>query len=343
MPELRKDPIVGRWVIIATERARRPGTFLNPTDHGVEDENCPFCVSGHTSETKEVYALREEGLNVNGADWKVCVLESGTPTLKEGEASNRETSGLYTRAHGHGAHEVVVETPEHIGNMADLSCEQIRLVIDTYRQRINEFEKDSDFKYVIPYKNYGWASGCRRINHSRSQIIAMPVHPLRVKEKLVGAKNYFDEHQSCLFCDLIAQEKKDGTRIVSQNDHFIAMAPFEARFPFELWILPKDHHCEFAKGVVGHEDDLAKMLKDILSRLKIGLDDPAYNYVIHSAPFQKNPSETKWRTIEQDYHWHIEVMPRLTRVAGFEKGTGFYICPIPPEEAAEYLRGVPLD
>ncbi len=322
MPELRKDPVIGRWVIIATERARRPGNFVVSEiqrDVTAASEDCLFC----DNRGREVYSMDN-----------VRVVLNETPVLKTNGAFTRRGHGLYDETDGYGVHEVVIETPEHIANMADLSTDQICLVLKTYVARFNELEKNTNFRYVLAYKNH------ENMGHSHSQIIATPVNPLNIKEKLLGAKQYFDYHERCLYCDLIRQECETQKRVVSQTEHFIAVTPFAARFPFEIWIIPKRHHCDFAQGVVGQEQDLAQMLKEILSRIKVGIDDPAYHYIIQTAPFRREESGNKWKTIQEDYHWHIELMPRLTRVAGFEKGTGFYICPIPPEDTAEFLRGV---
>jgi UDPglucose--hexose-1-phosphate uridylyltransferase len=191
-------------------------------------------------------------------------------------------------------------------------------------------------EYVLAYKNYGVAAGSRNIGHSRSQIMAVPVLPMRVQDKTSGAEQYFDNHERCLFCDMVHQELKSKERVVVENEHFVAISPFASRFPFETWIIPKHHHCDFADGVKDHEGPLAVIMKDILLRFKIGLNDPAYNYLIQTSPV-KHPSSFK-----DNYHWHIEVIPRLTRVAGFERGTGFYICPIPPEMTAAFLREVDI-
>lgn len=332
MPELRKDPVVGRWVIIATERARRPGVFIGTQDNTFSDKDCEFC----NNKEKEIFTLRTDPKG----PWRVKVVPSGTPTLTMDAHFKARGHGFYDVANDYGTHEVVIETPEHIANMADLTQEQIRLVFDTYVVRYNELEKNRDFQYVIAYKNYGSAAGSRKIGHSRSQIIAMSVTPFSAKQKLAGAKQYFTYHERCLYCDMIRQEMEAKTRIVVESEHFLAIAPFAPRFVFETWILPKKHHCDFTQGVVGHIDDLAWIMKQVLTKFKVGLDDPAYNYVIHSAPFRRTPYGLKWKTLNEDYHWHIEVMPRLTRVAGFEKGSGFYISSIPPESTAEFLREV---
>jgi len=338
MPQLRKDPVLGRWVIIATERARRPGNFIQHEKNlFLDSKECPFC----HDQDPEIFAVRKPGAPDH--QWTVKVVPNGTPILSIDTKFKRRGVGVYDVINGYGANEVVIETPEHIPNMADLSVEHIQAVLEAYVARFKDLEKDTHLQYVFAYKNYGEAAGSRPIGHSRSQIIASPMNPLRVKEKLVGAKQYFEYRDRCLYCDLIRQELGDRSRLIRETDHFIAVTPFAPRFPFEVMILPKEHCCDFVRGVKGKEQDLAVLMKDLLMRFKIGLDDCAYNYVLQTAPLRhKRKTAAKWETIEEDYHWHLEISPRLARPAGFEKGSGFYICPIPPEETAEFLRRVKI-
>jgi len=343
MPELRKDPTIGRWVIISTERARRPGVFFDRDDNTEEEQDCPFCEHKEDQTPLEIHAIRSAGARANDPGWKVRVIPSINPFLRIEGNLNRRGYGLYDVMNGVGAHEVIVETPQHIANIADLSAPQIELVLQTHALRINDLEKDPRFKYVLAYKNYGHLSGGGRIRHSRSQLIATPVTPVRVKEELVIAKKYFEFHDRCIYCDMIRQESEAKARIVAECEHFIALTPFASRFTFEVWILPKKHGCDFAKANTQGYHNLAVILKNVLSKIKAGLNDPAYNFLIHSAPFRRHSGKGhQWKTIEEDYHWHLEIIPRLTRVAGFEKGTGFYICSIPPEETAKFLREVPI-
>jgi len=338
MPELRKDPIIGRWVIIATERAKRPDQFAGTQD-APSEKACPFC-EGHEDQTPpEIYALRPKGSTKNSPGWDLRVVPSIAPFLMiEGE-QDRRGKGLYDLMNGIGAHEIIIETDEHVDNISDLSEEQITKVISCYIDRINDLEKDKRFKYVLVFKNHGWAAGAGRLKHTRSQLIAIPINPKRVKEELVGARNYYDYHERCIFCDMIKQELDTKSRVILDIDGFVAVAPFASRFPFETWILPKKHSSDFTKMDPNSRAMLAKILKMTLAKLKKGLNDPPYNFVIHTTPF-KRQKLGYWKSIDNDYHWHIEIMPRLTRVAGFEWGTGFYICPLPPENAAEFLRGV---
>lgn len=242
---------------------------------------------------------------------------------------------------GVGAHEIVVETNKHVDNMADLGEEQIARVFTSYIDRIRDLEKDMRFKYVLVFKNHGWIAGGGKLEHSRSQLIATPVNPKRVKEELAGSRSYYDHHERCIFCDLIKQELEAKERIILDIDGFIAVAPFAARFPFEVWILPKKHSCDFTALEMPMRLELGRILKKVLTKLKKGLNDPPYNYILHTAPFRRQ-KVGYWKSIDYDYHWHIEIMPRLTRVAGFEWGTGFYICPLSPEDAAKFLREVEI-
>jgi len=341
MPELRKDPIIGRWVIIATERARRPDQFASSAPEGPQEQSCHFCEGKESETPPEIYAVRPKNTPPNTPGWELRVVPSIAPFLRiEGEL-DRRGKGLYDMMNAIGAHEVIVESSQHIANMADLSEEQITKVITCYIDRIIDLEKDRRFKYALVFKNHGWTAGAGRIKHSRSQLIATPVNPKRVKEELAGSMAYYEYHERCIFCDLIKQELQSKERLILDLDGFIAITPFAARFPFEVWILPKKHSCDFVSLDMESRMYLARTMKIVLSKLKKGLNDPPYNYVVHTAPFRRQKSGY-WKSIDNDYHWHIEIMPRLTRVAGFEWGTGFYICPLPPENAAQFLREVQL-
>jgi UDPglucose--hexose-1-phosphate uridylyltransferase len=328
MPQLRKDPVTERWVIIATERARRPGNFVK-RDENLNDDSasdCKFCNSTETA-------------ILNG---HTKVISHAGSFLSTDQKYSHKGKGLYDVVSGFGTHEVVIETSEHVANMADFSIEQIKYVLEAYKVRMIELQKNKLFQYIVAYKNYGESAGGRNIAHARSHIIATPIQPARVAEMFHGAKKYHREHGKCIYCDLIKQEKEKNERVVFETDHFIAIAPFAARFLFEITILPKEHHADFTGNIEGKEGDLALMLKTMLMKFKVGLDDPAYNYVIHTAPLRHDREGEKWKTIKDDYHWHIELMPKLTQVAGFEKGTGFYINSIPPENTAQYLKEVDI-
>ncbi|MFH1440426.1 MAG: galactose-1-phosphate uridylyltransferase [Candidatus Omnitrophota bacterium] len=340
MPELRKDPIIGRWVIIATDRAKRPDQFAETLKNKPsEEEICPFCEGNESKTPPEVYALRSKHRPANAPGWEIRAIPSISPFLRIEGDLDRRGKGMYDLMNGIGAHEIIIETNNHLANIADLEENQITKVINCYIDRILDLERDKRFKYVLVFKNYGWPAGGGKINHSRSQLIATPVNPKRVKEELVGARHYYNYHERCVFCDLIKQEIESKDRVIMETDNFIAIVPFAARFPFETWIFPKKHSCDFVSLNMEERLNLAQILKKILLKLKIGLSDPPYNYIIHTAPFRRKKAGY-WKSIDDDFHWHIEIIPQLTRIAGFEWGTGFYICPLTPEDAAKFLSEV---
>ncbi len=339
MPELRKDPLIGRWVIIATERAKRPVDFIAFHEEPAPQADCPFCAGNEGRTPKEILVLRDAGSGTHPSNWQIRVIPSINPVLRIEGALNRRGKGMYDVMDGIGAHEVIVESPQHIANASDLPVDQVHAALQASMARIADLERDPRFRYALWFKNYGSIAGAGRIEHTRSQLIATPVTPLRVKEELVGARRYFADKERCLICDLLHQERESTVRVVIDSAHIIALCPFASRFPFELWLVPKRHNCDFAKMQPEELGDLATVFKQVLSRLKTVLDDPPYNALLHTAPFRRQRGKVgHWKTIEEDYHWHLELIPRLTRVAGFEWGSGFYINPTPPEESAKYLR-----
>lgn len=337
MPELRKDPVVGRWMIVATERAKRPTDFGMGENKQEKTLPCPFD-EGHEGETPpEIFAIREGNTPPDGPNWQVRVIPNFSPVFRIEGDINRRAKGMYDTMHGVGAHEVILETPHHIRSMAELEEGQIAKVIAAYAHRLTDLEKDPRFKYVLIFKNHGSSAGGGDILHARSQLIAMAVNPKLIKEELRGAQRYFDYRERCIFCDMIQQELETGDRIVVESSSIVCFCPYASPFPFEMWILPKRHSPDFGKTSQIERQELASVLKRSLSNLSAALHDPSYNYVLHTAPFRRE-SRGYWKTIEEDFHWHLEIMPRLTRVAGFEWGSGVYINPTPPEEAAAYLR-----
>lgn len=333
MPELRKDPVSDRWVIIATDRSRRPGDFVRETVPAVSAGRfCPFCPEHESKTPPEVLAYRT-GSAPNQPGWSLRVVPNKFPVLGiEGEL-DREGEGLFDKMQGIGAHEVVIEAPEHALSMTDLTERSIEQVLWAFRDRVNDLKNDRRLKYVLIFKNHGEGAGAS-LEHTHSQLIALPVVPKRVQEELEVAERYYGFKERCLFCDLIRQETKAGTRVVTETDQFVVVEPYAPRFPFETWILPRRHRSHF-EATDGQElSNLAWVLKSTLRKLEKVLERPPYNIVIHTAPLQDAASAY--------YHWHIEIIPKLTRVAGFEWGTGFYINPTPPEESAQFLRDAGL-
>ncbi|MFL5302798.1 MAG: galactose-1-phosphate uridylyltransferase [Anaeromyxobacteraceae bacterium] len=329
MPELRRDPIVGRWVIIATERARRPTEVPrnpDPAPPGL----CPFC-PGHEDKTpREVYvAGRPPTAAANSPGWKVRVVPNRYPALMiEGELE-READGIYDRMNGIGAHEVIIETPDHTRDLGALSDAEVTEVLFAFKARVIDLRNDMRFRYILLFKNHGTPAGAT-LEHAHSQLIALPATPRQVQEEIEGARRHFEHRERCIFCDIVNQERKERTRLVYENEEFVAFAPWAPRSPFETWIVPKRHESNFEMEPKERLAYCAQALRSTLRRLGAALGDPPYNFIVHSNPLRDAASPS--------YHWHIEVMPALTHVAGFEWGSGFHINPVPPEEAAEFLR-----
>jgi UDPglucose--hexose-1-phosphate uridylyltransferase len=329
LPELRKDPVTGRWVIIATDRSKRPSDFVRERVQIRGTNFCPFCYHHEAKTPPEIMAYRPDGSARNSPGWTLRVVPNKFPALGIEGMLGRQGEGLYDKMNGIGAHEVIIETPDHNLTLAGMPVNRIEDVLWAYRDRIVDLTRDRRFKYILIFKNHGDAAGAS-LEHTHSQLIALPVVPKRVLEEVEGAKSYYGYKERCVFCDMIQQERESKTRIVAENDGFLAAAPFAPRFPFELWILPKNHQSAFEDSRKYEFEQLASILKDMLTRLDKVLDLPAYNFIVHTSPIPD--------TVNDYYHWHFEIMPKLTKVAGFEWGTGFYINPTPPEEAAKFLR-----
>jgi UDPglucose--hexose-1-phosphate uridylyltransferase len=327
--ELRKDPVLGRWVIIAGERGRRPNPFREYASRVQTDDGCPFCPGREGMTPPEILAYRPDGDGANAPRWTVRVVPNRFPALRIEGSLDKRPEGLYDKMRGVGAHEVVIETPDHDADAPGYSARQMEEVLHAYRDRMTDLLHDTRFRYVLVFKNHGAAAGAT-LAHPHSQIIALPIVPIRIESELAGAAQYHAYRGRCIYCDILAQEIADGRRLVAQNAEFVAVAPYASRFPFEVSILPRGHD-PFFWSITRHQTEaLAQILKDVLRRYKLALKDPPYNYVIHTAP----PGDPH----PERYHWQVEVMPKLTEVAGFEWGSGFYINPTPPEEAAAHLR-----
>ena len=329
MPEFRKDPITGRWVIISTDRAKRPTDFLRQSVVIRGVAMCPFC-PGHESKTPaEIAAYGRSGGGANTRGWSIRVVPNKFPALGIEGSLDREGDGLFDRMNGLGAHEVIIETPDHQSTLAMLSEKSMEEVLGAYRDRMVDLKNDKRFRYLLLFKNHGEAAGAS-LEHTHSQLIALPIVPKRVQEELDSSKRYFQQKERCIFCDIIRQEIETGSRVILENEAFIALAPYAPRFPFETWILPRQHSSAYENAAAALYGSLARLLREFLRRLDSVLAFPAYNYVIHTSPLGEENNE--------HYHWHLEMMPKLTKVAGFEWGTGFYINPTPPEESARFLR-----
>jgi UDPglucose--hexose-1-phosphate uridylyltransferase len=330
MPELRKDPVAGRWVILSPERARRPYEFVSVTA-ARGPQGCPFCPGNEAETPPEIFALRPGGGRADGPDWTLRVVPNRFPALaREGELERR-TEGLYDRMNGVGAHEVIVESPDHERGLAELEAAQVAAVLAVCRRRMAELHADPRVRYVLIFKNHGAPAGAS-LEHPHAQLIATPILPLQVQEELDGALRYFELKERCVFCAIAAQElgPPAGPRLVLARDGCVVLEPYAPRFPYETWILPAAHASAFERGDAAQDAALAAVLGETLRRLERVLPGLAYNLVLHTAPCRSPELE--------HFHWHVEILPRRAEFAGFEWGSGFYINPVPPETAAAALR-----
>ncbi|MCU0579095.1 MAG: galactose-1-phosphate uridylyltransferase [Desulfobacterota bacterium] len=332
MPELRKDPIVGRWVIISTERAKRPFDFA-PEEETAKGGFCPFDPGNEKTTPPEIVAYRPSGTGPNTPGWTMRVVANKFPALVIEGGLGKVGEGLYDKMNGIGAHEVIIETPDHAETLSTMPLDRFVDVLRAYRDRIVDLSKDPRFRYILIFKNQGRSAGAS-LEHSHSQLIALPVIPEIASEELNGSKKYFSYKDRCVYCDILRQEIEQKTRVISENEDFLVCAPFAPRSPFEVWIIPKSHNADYTQITEYQFRSLAEIFSETLRRLDKALNKRPYNFMLHTSPVKENHQEY--------YHWHFEVVPKLTRIAGFEWGSGFYINPTPPEEAAKFLRDVSL-
>jgi UDPglucose--hexose-1-phosphate uridylyltransferase len=338
MSELRKDIISGRWVILASERGKRPDDF-RPAQLEKKEEVpafCPFCEGNESKTPPEVASLRKHGSRPDQPGWWVRTVPNKFPALNRGLPPERHDEGIFQWMDGVGVHEVIIETPTHLQELPDLPVLHLQDVLATYKERVKSIEEEYQYKYVHVFKNKGREAGAS-LSHPHSQIVATPIIPNQVNEELYSCERLHRQYGECIFCRIIREETQIGQRLVLQNDHFCVATPFAPRFPFELRIYPLRHSPWFSRSTKTELRSLAQTIQTVLGKLRDILADPPYNFYIHQASNPNLPHEA-WVNLEKSYHWHMEIIPVLTRVAGFEWGTGFYINPVPPETAAGFLK-----
>jgi len=319
---------VDRWVLIAPERANRP-TELEEPARLTHHETCPFCEGREDETTSEVLAVRAPGSRPDGTGWQLRVVANRYPVVRAGERGESTADGLFAARPGVGSHEVVIECPQHEASLAALPREHVRLVFAAYRDRLRALRQSERIAYAQVFKNHGVAAGAS-LEHTHSQILALPLVPNGLREELDSAKAYHLSHGRCVFCDLLARERDAGIRIICETEHVAAFTAFAGRFPYEVWLMPKRHSGHYDRLGDAELTEVADSVRRVLRRLSVLVEDAAYNYVLHTQPLRAAESPA--------YHWHIEILPRLTGVAGFEFATGCFANPLPPEEAAARLR-----
>ena len=329
MSELRRDPTTLEWVIIAHERAIRPHQLVqkNAEPPAVEfDDDCPFC-PGHEHMTPP--EVLSQALPGSERPWDVRVVPNRYPALRPDAPFEEGGDEFFPRFSGAGAHEVVIDTPFHNRELPMMTDREVEEVLRVYQQRYNVLKTDPRVKLVIIFKNKGAVAGTS-LAHPHSQIVATPVEPPLVRRRYNVARTYYAGCGRCLYCDILEKERADGRRVVMETERFVAFHPFASRWPFETWILPKEHRSSFADATAEELRDLAPLLRSVLGTLRQKLGDPHYNLVVHSAPTSDS--------VKPYYQWHLQIVPRLTTAAGFEIGSGMHINTALPEETAAFIR-----
>lgn len=331
MSVLRRDPTTGRWVIFGDSPtpARGPG------------DPCPFCEGNEAATPHEIVAWGRPDRRPDGPGWQVRVVPNARPLLRIEGPLERHADRIYDASSGTGAHEIVIETPQHHRSLAALPAAQIELVLRAWADRIRDLKKDPRFRSIFVFKNQGVRAGAWLPDHTHSQVMGLPVTPKALKEILTEARRHYLDKERCVFCDIIRDELEYEARIVGETERFVALTPYASRYPYEYWILPREHAADFEAVDAAEVEDLAGLLLATLTRLEDILPEPAYNMFLYSSP-NRDARKGQWTTLAQDFHWHIAVMPRVAATAGFEVGSGLYANPVLPEDAARMLRVTPV-
>jgi UDPglucose--hexose-1-phosphate uridylyltransferase len=329
MSEWRADPVTGRWVVIAADEPLRRRDFdLDPVIP-IDEAYCPLCEGEETVAGREILAVRD-GTAPDGPGWRLRVVPNRVPALRVEGTLDHRREGPFERMHGLGAHEVFVETPRHDATWATMPVEDLTRVLTAWRDRMADLKGDGRMRAALAFKNEGVKAGAR-LAHPHSQLVTMPVVPPELAEELAGADRYHEVFGRCVYCALADRETADGTRVVASSDDAMVIAPYAARWPFELWLLPRVHQARFELAPGSLLAAVAAVLQPVLQRIERRLEGPALNVVLHTAPYAGDSEAT--------YHWHLEIVPRVLRPSGFELGSGTAVNPVAPEEAARVLRG----
>jgi UDPglucose--hexose-1-phosphate uridylyltransferase len=331
MPELRHNVITREWVVIATERAKRPDQFVRQIEKKplpAFDPKCPFCPGNESMTPPQTYVVP------GASGWRVRVTPNKFSALAYEGERRRTIQGIRRVVTGVGIHEVIVETPDHSKSTALLKDNEVETIIQAYLNRFSFASADPRVEQVTIFKNHGEAAGTS-LEHPHSQLIATPVITTQLRERLSHALEHFDEYGECIFCRVLEQELEEGVRVVLETEHFVSFVQFATLTPFSMLIMPRRHMACFAQLKDAEAADLAHNLRCTLAKLHYGLGDPDFNYAIRTAP--QEGTGVKY------YHWYLSIIPRLTRMAGFELGSGMFINVSLPEENASYLRGIKVD
>jgi len=329
--ELRYNIISLQWVIIATERAKRPKDFIKEKkDKRVLPEykdDCPFCPGNEALTPGEIFRIGD------GKKWQARVVINKFGALSPTQKQERKVLGLRSSLSGFGNHEVIIEHPLHNNFIALMSDEDVKNIIRVYKNRYISIQHNQGIEDIVIFKNHGPSAGTS-LEHPHSQLVATPIVPPQIRQRIERAANFFDLTGQCIFCKTLEEELKDKQRVIVETDRFVSFIPYAALSPFHTWIFPRRHEPSFSEISEEEIDDLAVNLKQTLSKLYYGLDNPDFNYSIRSMPVNENG--------KQYYHWYISIVPRVSQPAGFELGSGMFINSALPEASAEFLREVKI-
>jgi UDPglucose--hexose-1-phosphate uridylyltransferase len=333
-PEFRRDPVCGRWAVVAPARSQRPITL-----EGVEPRHrrngerhpCPFCPGQEYDTPNEVLAYRTLGSISDGPGWQLRVVPNKFPAVRPdvGGSFCAVEGMVFLTTPGFGRAEVMIECPEHLPDPTALSPQQFTAIFRAYRDRLLMLAEDPALVYAALFKNVGAEAGAS-LGHTHSQIIALPVVPELIEAELLGGQAFFDRTRRCVYCDLAARELADGERVVARSERFLAVTAFAPRFAYEFWVLPLAHTSRYETLSDSEAGEIAELMRRVLMALDQVRAEPAYNWFLHTAPLRSSELP--------HFHWHIEVLPRTARPAGFEWGFGSFIITVSPEQAAAELR-----
>ena len=328
--ELRQDLVTGDWVVIATGRSKRPEDFVLHKEDKIEvnvgekeNKACVFCCPEETDQEKEVLLYEKE----NG-DWSLRVFPNKFPAFSRAGRIKHFEEGPYFGMDGVGYHEVIV-TRDHEKQIADLEVLEVAEIMDAYQSRYIDLMNRKSVNFIEIFHNHGKEAGAS-IAHPHSQLAAIPVISPYIKSELDGAEIYYKTNKECVFCTINEWECENQKRVIFENKEFVAFCPFSSRSSFEVWVVPKKHQPYFERISDKQKIDLAEALQKSINKICQALNNPPYNFYVHTAPCDGKEY--------LHYHWHIEILPRTAVWAGFELSTGIEISTIEPEKAADYLR-----
>jgi UDPglucose--hexose-1-phosphate uridylyltransferase len=333
MSEIRQNPITKDWVIIASERTKRPDDFQDLPSRSPLREyraDCPFYPGNENQTPEPILTVPGDAIRGCPCSWSLRVVEDKFPALiPQGGVERRSRGRFHLQMDGYGRHEVIIESPKHNATIGTLSDAEVELIICAWRQRFLDLGQDERIRLITLFRNHGLKAGTS-LEHPHTHIVATPVLSSLIRQRMEEATRHLDTHGTCLFCDLLREERRLQKRLVLESEHFLVFTPYAPQSSYEIWIIPKAHQPSFGQIDNLQLIDLARILNQTLGLLYRQLNDPDYNLTLNTPPVREARQEC--------CHWHIRILPRLGMYSGLELGSGIYLSPIYPEEAALFLR-----